>query len=80
MQVTPTTNVAKRIETPQVGDFMRAIIALTQSGTRFAAKKITSALSHQARSKTFAIEANARLLLENYGDFYRDKVTNMLSR
>ena len=32
-------------------------------------KKLTSALSNQARSKTFAIEANARLLLENYGGF-----------
>jgi hypothetical protein len=26
-------------------------------------------LGSQARSKTFAIEANARLLLENYGGF-----------
>jgi CHASE3 domain sensor protein len=32
-------------------------------------KKLTSALSNQARSKTSAIEANARLLLENYGGF-----------
>jgi CHASE3 domain sensor protein len=32
-------------------------------------EKLTSALSNQARSKTFAIEANARLLLENYGGF-----------
>jgi CHASE3 domain sensor protein len=31
--------------------------------------KLTSALSNQARSKTSAIEANARLLLENYGGF-----------
>jgi hypothetical protein len=32
-------------------------------------EKLTSALSNQARSKTCAIEANARLLLENYGGF-----------
>lgn len=32
-------------------------------------KKLTSALSNQARSKMAAIEANARLLLENYGGF-----------
>ncbi len=32
-------------------------------------EKLTSALSHQARSKTCAIEASARLLLENYGGF-----------
>jgi hypothetical protein len=32
-------------------------------------KRLTSALSNQARSKTSAIEANARLLLENYGGF-----------
>jgi CHASE3 domain sensor protein len=31
--------------------------------------KLTSALSNQARCKTSAIEANARLLLENYGGF-----------
>src|ERR1700682_1878242 len=32
-------------------------------------EKLTSALSNQARSKTSAIEANARLLLDNYGGF-----------
>ena len=32
-------------------------------------EKLTSALSNQARSKTSAIEVNARLLLENYGGF-----------
>ena len=32
-------------------------------------EKLTSALSNQARSKTCAIEASARLLLENYGGF-----------
>jgi hypothetical protein len=32
-------------------------------------EKLMSALSNQARSKTFAIEANARLLLQNYGGF-----------
>lgn len=32
-------------------------------------EKLTFALSHQARSKTSAIQANARLLLENYGGF-----------
>jgi CHASE3 domain sensor protein len=32
-------------------------------------EKLTSALSNQARSKTSAIEANARLLLQNYGGF-----------
>jgi CHASE3 domain sensor protein len=32
-------------------------------------KKLTSALSNQARSKTSAIETNARLLLQNYGGF-----------
>ncbi len=32
-------------------------------------EKLTSALSNQARSKTCAIEVNARLLLENYGGF-----------
>jgi len=32
-------------------------------------EKLTYALSNQARSKTSAIEANARLLLENYGGF-----------
>jgi CHASE3 domain sensor protein len=32
-------------------------------------ERLTSALSNQARSKTSAIEANARLLLENYGGF-----------
>jgi CHASE3 domain sensor protein len=32
-------------------------------------EKLTSALSHQARSKTSAIESNARLLLQNYGGF-----------
>jgi len=32
-------------------------------------QKLTSILSNQARSKTSAIEANARLLLENYGGF-----------
>src|SRR5262249_19210996 len=32
-------------------------------------EKLTSALSNQARTKTSAIEANARLLLENYGGF-----------
>jgi CHASE3 domain sensor protein len=31
--------------------------------------KLTSILSNQARSKTSAIEANARLLLQNYGGF-----------
>src|SRR5262249_17520873 len=31
--------------------------------------KLTSILSNQARSKTSAIEANARLLLETYGGF-----------
>jgi CHASE3 domain sensor protein len=31
--------------------------------------KLTSTLSNQARSQTYAIEANARLLLENYGGF-----------
>jgi hypothetical protein len=30
---------------------------------------LTFALSNQARSKTSAIEANARLLLDNYGGF-----------
>ena len=32
-------------------------------------EKLTSALSNQARSKTSAIEANTRLLLQNYGGF-----------
>ncbi len=32
-------------------------------------EKLTSALSNQARSKTSTIEANARLLLQNYGGF-----------
>jgi CHASE3 domain sensor protein len=32
-------------------------------------ERLTSALSNQARSNTCAIEANARLLLENYGGF-----------
>jgi len=32
-------------------------------------EKLTSALSNQARSKTSAIETNARLLLQNYGGF-----------
>ena len=32
-------------------------------------EKLTSALSNQARSQTCAIEANARLLLQNYGGF-----------
>ena len=32
-------------------------------------QELTSILSNQARSKTSAIEANARLLLENYGGF-----------
>ena len=32
-------------------------------------ERLTSALSNQARFKTSAIEANARLLLENYGGF-----------
>jgi light-regulated signal transduction histidine kinase (bacteriophytochrome) len=32
-------------------------------------EKLTSALSNQARSKTSAIEASARLLLQNYGGF-----------
>jgi CHASE3 domain sensor protein len=32
-------------------------------------EKLTSVLSNQARSKTSAIEVNARLLLENYGGF-----------
>lgn len=32
-------------------------------------EKLTSALTNQARSKTSAIEANARLLLQNYGGF-----------
>ena len=32
-------------------------------------EKLTSALSNQARSQTYAIEANASLLLENYGGF-----------
>jgi hypothetical protein len=31
--------------------------------------KLMSALSNQARFKTSAIEANARLLLQNYGGF-----------
>jgi hypothetical protein len=31
--------------------------------------KLTSVLSNQARFKTSAIEANARLLLQNYGGF-----------
>jgi CHASE3 domain sensor protein len=35
----------------------------------FQLEKLASALSNQARSKTSAIEANARLLLENYGGF-----------
>ena len=32
-------------------------------------EKLTFALSNQARFKTSAIEANARLLLDNYGGF-----------
>ncbi len=32
-------------------------------------EKLTSALSNQARSKTCAIEASVRLLLQNYGGF-----------
>jgi light-regulated signal transduction histidine kinase (bacteriophytochrome) len=32
-------------------------------------EKLTFALSNQARAKTSAIEANARLLLDNYGGF-----------
>jgi CHASE3 domain sensor protein len=32
-------------------------------------EKLTSVLSNQARSKTSAIESNARLLLQNYGGF-----------
>jgi CHASE3 domain sensor protein len=32
-------------------------------------EKLTSALTNQARSQTYAIEANARLLLEDYGRF-----------
>ena len=32
-------------------------------------EKLTSALSNQARFQTCAIEANARLLLQNYGGF-----------
>jgi CHASE3 domain sensor protein len=32
-------------------------------------EKLNSALSNQARTKTWSIEANARLLLENYGGF-----------
>jgi len=32
-------------------------------------ERLTSALSNQARSKTSAIEVNARLLLQNYGSF-----------
>jgi len=32
-------------------------------------EKLNFALSNQARSKTWSIEANARLLLENYGGF-----------
>jgi hypothetical protein len=32
-------------------------------------EKLTFALSNQARSKTSAIEANARLLLDNYGGY-----------
>ena len=43
-------------------------------------EKLTFALSNQARSKTSAIEANARLLIDNYGGFLRGKATNMLSR
>jgi CHASE3 domain sensor protein len=35
----------------------------------FQLEKLTSALSNQARSKTSAIEVNARLLLQNYGGF-----------
>jgi CHASE3 domain sensor protein len=45
-----------------------------QSGQALAVRdlqleKLTSALTTQARSKTSAIEANARLLLQNYGGF-----------
>ena len=43
-------------------------------------EKLTSALSNQARSKTSAIEVNARLCSRTTGDFYHDKATNMLSR
>ena len=32
-------------------------------------ERLMSALSNQARSKTSAIEVNARLLLQNYGGF-----------
>jgi light-regulated signal transduction histidine kinase (bacteriophytochrome) len=32
-------------------------------------EKLTSVLSNQARSQTYTIEANANLLLENYGGF-----------
>jgi hypothetical protein len=32
-------------------------------------RKLTSALSGQARSNIVAINTNSRLLLENYGDF-----------
>jgi hypothetical protein len=32
-------------------------------------EKLTSALSNQARTRTSAIEVNARLLLQNYGGF-----------
>jgi hypothetical protein len=32
-------------------------------------ERLTSVLSNQARSKTSAIEVNARLLLQNYGGF-----------
>ena len=39
------------------------------SGRDLQLEKLTSALSNQARSKTFTIEASARLLLQNYGGF-----------
>ena len=42
--------------------------------------KLTSALSNQARSQTYAIEANARFYWRTTGDFYHDKAMNMLSR
>jgi hypothetical protein len=35
----------------------------------FQLARLTSVLSNQARSKTSAIEANARVLLQNYGGF-----------
>ena len=66
------------------GNLRPASVKWPKSGknllARFAVGKINIHLSNQARSKTSAMEENARLLLRSTAAFYHDRVMNVLNR